>query len=148
MLQSLGVTVQHQNNRLDLEAMTQRCRSDVAVAECKWALKVLTFETFTNVNLNMVNSKFHLIQTFFKIFATFLNLPTFSMLNWMDIPSTMESVQWRIQDFPGGGGANFQGGGYKPIIWPNFYRKLHENERIWTEKGGACPWRPLDPPTL
>ena len=38
MSQLLGVTVQHQNNRLDLGAMTQRCRSDVAVAVCKWAL--------------------------------------------------------------------------------------------------------------
>ena len=28
-------------------------------------------------------------------------------------------------------------------IFQNFFRKLHENERIWTPKGGACPWRPL-----
>ena len=28
-----------------------------------------------------------------------------------------------------------------------FGRKLHENERIWTPRGGARPWRPpLDPP--
>ena len=32
--QSLGVTVQHQNN-------WERCRSDVAVAACKWALRRL-----------------------------------------------------------------------------------------------------------
>ena len=25
----------------------------------------------------------------------------------------------------------------KPIIWQNFYRKLHENERNWTGRGGA-----------
>ena len=36
--QSLGVTVQHQNKRLNLGAMTQRCRSDIAVTVCKWAL--------------------------------------------------------------------------------------------------------------
>ena len=42
-LQSLGVTVQHQNNRLDLGAMTQQCRSDVAVAVCKWALTLNIF---------------------------------------------------------------------------------------------------------
>ena len=30
-----------------------------------------------------------------------------------------------------------------------FCRKLHENERIWTPRGGARPWRPpLDPPML
>ena len=35
--------------------------------------------------------------------------------------------------------------GRYPIIWPNFYEKLHRNERIWTR--GACPWRhPLDHP--
>ena len=38
--QSLGVTVQHQNNRLDLGPMTQRCGSDVAVVVCKWATKL------------------------------------------------------------------------------------------------------------
>ena len=28
-----------------------------------------------------------------------------------------------------------------------FGQKLHENERIWTPRGGARPWRPpLDPP--
>ena len=25
--------------------------------------------------------------------------------------------------------------GQKPIIWQDISRKLHENERIWTEKG-------------
>ena len=24
--------------------------------------------------------------------------------------------------------------GRQPIIWPNFHRKLHENERIWTQR--------------
>ena len=27
----------------------------------------------------------------------------------------------------------------KPIIWQNFCRKLHENERNWTESRGARP---------
>ena len=48
--------------------------------------------------------------------------------------------QWRIQDFPRGG-ANSQ----KCYYFSIFCRKLHENERIWTPRGGACvpgapPW--------
>ena len=52
--------------------------------------------------------------------------------------------QWRIQDFPrGGGGANSQ----KCYYFSIFCRKLHENERIWTP--GGRPWRPpLDPPMV
>ena len=49
--------------------------------------------------------------------------------------------------FSRGGGSQLPRWGRQPIIWPNFYRKLHENERIWTKRGSACPWRhPLDPP--
>ena len=45
--------------------------------------------------------------------------------------------------FSPGGCANSQNCYY----FSNFCRKLHENERIWTPRGGACPWRPrLDPP--
>ena len=56
--------------------------------------------------------------------------------------------QWRIQDFPDGG-APTPRWGHQPTILPNFYRKLHENERIWTPRGGAHPWcPPLDPPMV
>ena len=45
--------------------------------------------------------------------------------------------------FSPGGGANSQ----KCYYFSIFSRKLHENERIWTPRGGARPWRPpLDPP--
>ena len=45
--------------------------------------------------------------------------------------------------FPRGGGANSQNCYY----FSHFCRKLHENERIWTPRGGVRPWRPpLDPP--
>ena len=45
--------------------------------------------------------------------------------------------------FSPGGGANSQ----KCYYFSIFCRKLHENERIWTPRGGARPWRPpLDPP--
>ena len=47
-------------------------------------------------------------------------------------------MQWRIQDFPRGGGANSQ----KCYYFSIFCWKLHENERIWTPRGGARPWRP------
>ena len=37
--------------------------------------------------------------------------------------------------------------GRQPIIFANFPQKLNEIEEIWTEGGGARPWRPpLDPP--
>ena len=43
------------------------------------------------------------------------------------------------------GGANSQ----KCYYFSIFCRKLHENERIWTPRGGARPWRPpLDPPMV
>ena len=48
-------------------------------------------------------------------------------------------MQWRIQDFPQGGGANSQ----KCYYFSIFCRKLHENERIWTPGGGVPgtpPW--------
>ena len=48
----------------------------------------------------------------------------------MDPKST---VQWRIQDFP-------ERGAPIPklrLFCKFFYRKLHENERIWTPGGGA-----------
>ena len=41
--------------------------------------------------------------------------------------------------FQQGGGANSQNCYYFAI----FYQKLHENERIWTPRGGAHPWHPL-----
>ena len=57
----------------------------------------------------------------------------------------IQGNQWRIQDFPQGGGANSQ----KCYYFSIFCRKLHENERIWTPRGGARPWRPpLDPPMV
>ena len=43
-------------------------------------------------------------------------------------------IQWRIQDFPDGGRQS-QRWGSQPIIWPNVARKLHENERNWTQRG-------------
>ena len=53
--------------------------------------------------------------------------------------------QWRIQDFSQGGSANSQ----KCYYFSIFCRKLHENERIWTPRGGARPWHPpLDPPMI
>ena len=39
-----------------------------------------------------------------------------------------------------GGGAPTSKVGRQPIIWPNIFQKLHENERIRTQ--GARPWRP------
>ena len=41
--------------------------------------------------------------------------------------------------FPGRGGVNL-------LFGKCFARKLHENERNWPKRGGAQPWRPMDPP--
>ena len=57
--------------------------------------------------------------------------------------STLEVTDLRF--FWGGGGcANSQYRCANHIILQNVWRKLHENERIWS--GGARLWRPLDPP--
>ena len=37
--------------------------------------------------------------------------------------------------------------GQKPIICQDFCRKLHENERNWTERGASLA-SPLDPPMV
>ena len=48
--------------------------------------------------------------------------------------------------FPRGGGANLKGGAPTYYL-ANFSRKLHENEEILGQRGGARPSRPsLDPP--
>ena len=36
----------------------------------------------------------------------------------------------------------------QPIILSNFCRKLHKNERIWSEAEGMRPWHPLLDPLL
>ena len=56
----------------------------------------------------------------------------------------MEIVQ-HIVDISGGsrisqtGGANPLNLGQKPIMWQDIYRKLHENERIWTGDASLAP---------
>ena len=44
------------------------------------------------------------------------------------------------------GGANSRSG-YANLLFCNFLRKLHENERIWTT-GGHIPATPLNPPMI
>ena len=55
-------------------------------------------------------------------------------LKMFDIPIGYFTLQWRIQDFPEGGAWTLQGGREHA----KFSRKLHEIERIWTPRGGAC----------
>ena len=55
----------------------------------------------------------------------------------------INTLQWRIQDFPQGGAPTPKVG----VLAYFFGQKLHENERIWTPGGGArVPGAPLDPP--
>ena len=44
-----------------------------------------------------------------------------------------------------GGCANCQNG-CTSLLFCNFCRKLHENERIWTPGGARVPGAPVDPP--
>ena len=37
-------------------------------------------------------------------------------------------------------------GVHQYIVWPNTYWKLHENERIWIQRGVHVPCIPMDPP--
>ena len=57
--------------------------------------------------------------------------------------------QWRIEDIPEEG-APAPEGGRQPIIWPIFFRKLHEIEEISDRLGGGDARSsrppPLDPP--
>ena len=79
-----------------------------------------------------------------------IKLERFSCMKRMSMFSVM--WQWINEDYaqlvadPGfspGGCANSQNCYY----FSNFCQKLHENERIWTPRGVARPWRPpLDPP--
>ena len=52
-------------------------------------------------------------------------------------------IQWRIQNYPDGGRQRLNLG-QKPIIWQDFCRKLHENERNWTERGGGMSLPPFE----
>ena len=67
--------------------------------------------------------------------------------------------QWWIQNLLDGG--HHPKGLRQPIIFSggstglrktyyllDFCRKLHGNERNWTKRGNACPWRPLGPPMI
>ena len=71
---------------------------------------------------------------------TYRNEP---IINWMQILSVLVTRQWRIQAFAGEAGRPIAEGVHQLIILQFFFRKLHENERIWTE---GCV--PLDPPLL
>ena len=46
--------------------------------------------------------------------------------------------QWRIQDFPDRWGQPLNLG-HRLIMWQDFCRKLHENERNWTKRGACFP---------
>ena len=62
----------------------------------------------------------------------------------MPLSNSLSLISGGSRIFPRGG-ANSQ----KCYYFSIFCRKLHENERIWTPRGGARPWRPpLDPPML
>ena len=56
-------------------------------------------------------------------------------------PNTMKRItatSGGSRIFPGGGAPTPKVG----VLIYYFCRKLHENERIWTPRGGARPWRP------
>ena len=57
-------------------------------------------------------------------------------------------IQARAPGYPGVGGAQTPNGVRAPIIWQNLCRKLHENERIWTERERTSPVPPPPDPLL
>ena len=59
---------------------------------------------------------------------------------------SVSGIQWQIQDFPLGGGADLLGGANLQHIC--FLVKTCENERIGSCWGGALRRRPLDPPMM
>ena len=61
---------------------------------------------------------------------------------------SQKAGRWR--EGGGSGGANFQGGGENLLhsIWPNVSRKLHEIERIRTQREEASLAPPLDQPLV
>ena len=69
-------------------------------------------------------------------YASYWN--AFLLLNIFGLPH----LQWRIQDFPEEGAPTPK----TAIILQFFCQKLHENERIWTPRGGVPGAPPLDPP--
>ena len=70
---------------------------------------------------------------------------TIWFFNWN---SCTMCYQWRIQDFPEEGALTPKGGAPTYYL-VNFSQKLHENEEILGQRGGAHPSRPpLDPPLV
>ena len=75
----------------------------------------------------------------FKKFERFLN----RFRKDLNDPQRVGPLSVADPGFSPGGGANSQ----KCYYFSIFCRKLHENERIWTPRGGTRPWHPpLDPP--
>ena len=65
----------------------------------------------------------------------------------MDSPTHCSTYAVADLGFSRGGGVGHQSLSLaqEPFIWQVFCRKLHENERNWTEGGCTSLWPPLDP---
>ena len=115
---------------------------------------------------NIFWSVCHSVQRGFSVWCHFLSGYLVPCSFWGSlslVPCSFQEVSVRGDLCPGRSlsrGADsvadpgFSWGGYansqNPIILQIFCRKLHENERIWTRRGGgARPWLPpLDPPMV
>ena len=75
------------------------------------------------------NRKRHLSAMIWKECSFIISTTFFQMV--------LISTQWPVVDpeFLRKGGCQLPRFGRQPIIWPNFYRKVHENQRIWTQGG-------------
>ena len=136
--------------RTEMPALLQSCHSMDTNTWCKRAHILESCVTTSLHSKTGLQSAYHGIETLKGIKEWILTAkiigpyPVFivHLLAQLQIYFRI-NPQWRIQDFPRGGGANSQNCYY----FSHFCRKLHENERIWTPRGGARPWRPpLDPP--
>ena len=87
---------------------------------------------------------FYNIYSFYKL-KDFFNVTIVSSFQYLFFITNCNRFSVADPGFSPGGGANSQ----KCYYFSIFCRKLHENERIWTPRGGARPWRPpLDPPMV
>ena len=88
-----------------------------------------------------------------KLYVAFLVICLFPRWTKFDSNNYVVSVstfsfflQWRIQDFPEEGVLTPRGRGAPTYYLANFSQKLHENEEILGQRGGASLVPPLDLP--
>ena len=105
------------------------CRQNMKSAERYFALCLAVFHDFLCLDI----SRFRLVLTLPSQICKYT-----SVFKKQNVP-----CQWRIQDFPEGGGANSQSGCVNLLFGPKTAWKW---KNLDPQGLGARPWRPPDPP--